>query len=612
MFGLTFIELIAEKGTDLIKPFSSLAGFDMAIEDSKGLVLGGTGNWVEKVGTYRPEGSYFDLTLKTGEPYACTDPKFSPQCFKCPIRSKCPYSFTASYPIIFNGEVRGLIGYLGYKNDQREFFLERRSILLEALEELTSFFALVYGYFEGDKHRYFSSIYEDILNELNEGIMFLDSRLRVTYVNNAASSMLNSAPNDLLGKRLKSKLPDVENVFRYLREINNSKPKTDCRQRKAEIDKGTYRAVSLHQRGGQEARFVIIKDLVSGAYRGFNSLVDKIVIDQVEFEGIVGSSEIIDTTKTRAARMARADMPVLITGETGVGKELFAKAMHKISSRRDNSFVVLNCAAIPENLVESELFGYENGAFSGASRGGKLGKLEAANSGTIFLDEIGELPLSAQSKLLRAVEQMEIDKVGSTQPIKIDVRIIAATNCDLEALLEKGKFRGDLYYRLNIMPLEIPPLRERREDIPTLIAHFLKNHCREAGGLEEQFSNELMGALFSYDWPGNVRELKNICQFLTVHYTGGPLLVEALPPYMQRILFGGEKTAKGTTSDVAQKEKTNQAKTKGAFQAVNEALIRQALKKYGFSTDGKRRAADSLGISLTTLYRKMKKHNIRG
>jgi sigma-54 dependent transcriptional regulator, acetoin dehydrogenase operon transcriptional activator AcoR len=595
---------LAEKGSELIKPFSSLSGLDMAIEDEKGFVLGGTGRWEKKVGTYRPEGSYFDLTLKTGEPYACTDPKFSPQCYKCPIRTDCPYSFTASHPIIFNGEVHGLIGYLGYKNTERDFFLEKKAVLMEALEELTSCLTVVYDDQKRWNRNSSSSLFEDILNELNEGIMFLDSRLRVTYVNKAASSMLESSPRDLLGKGLKTKLPDLANAFKNLdKNCNEDKLNSVVKSSK-------HGVLNLYQWNNSETRFVIFKDRLVGNRGSISHVNNRIAQDDNPFDVIVGDGKSINDTKQLAARLAQSDACILVYGETGVGKELFAQAIHKASIRRDKPFVVVNCAAIPDNLVESELFGYEEGAFSGARLGGKPGKFEAAAGGTLFLDEIGELPLNAQGKLLRSVEQMEIAKIGATQPRKVNVRIIAASNRNLKTLVDDGKFREDLYYRLNIMPLRIPPLRERVEDIPDLLSYYFEFYDRPASELYSRLTPRSLNMLLAYHWPGNVRELKNVCQYLAVNVQKGDIDLSMLPQYI--FDSAGEadsykqeniKPRSRFTSafcDVADKTKLT----------IDEVMINQALKRYGYHTLGKRKAAAALGISLSTLYRRLRRYNL--
>lgn len=590
-----------ENSTKLIKPFSFLSGLDMALEDNKGLVLGGTGIWTKRVGTYRPEGSYFDLTLKTGEPYACTDPKFSPQCYKCPIRSHCPYSITASYPIIFDGEVKGLIGYLGYEKIHRDQFLEKKPVLMKALEELTSLVPIIDGSTRRGSLRCSSALIEDILNEMYDGIIFLDSRLRVTYVNKAASLILDSKPGELLGKKLNTRLPEVENEFKQFQKANTLGLSRIYKKINTKISNRSQGLISLHQWNEPETRFIIFKD-----YFAYNQTG---ALEGEEFEGIVGDSEAINYTKRQAKRLAETDASILIFGETGSGKELFANAIHRMSHRYKMPFVIVNCAAIPETLAESELFGYECGAFSGANQSGKPGKFEVAHGGTLFLDEIGELPLNAQSKLLRAVEQMEIEKVGAVQPTKIDIRIIAATNRDLKTLVGKGKFREDLYYRLNILPLNIPALRERREDIPFLMGHFLKIFGMPQIDLPQSLTTEIMGALITYDWPGNVRELKNTCQYLAVNYTGRPLLAKDLPPYMRELLMAGRELNK-LPRDCSQVEIKHAPCSKGAMESVNRVLIIQALSRFGHTTAGKRRAASSLGISLSTLYRKIKQYNI--
>jgi transcriptional regulator with GAF, ATPase, and Fis domain len=223
-------------------------------------------------------------------------------------------------------------------------------------------------------------------------------------------------------------------------------------------------------------------------------------------------------------QVASTDSTVLILGETGTGKELLARAIHSISNRADRPLVKVNCATLPENLIESELFGHEKGAFTGATSR-KIGRFELAQDGTIFLDEIGELPLSLQTKLLRVLQEGEFERLGDPKTFKVDVRVIAATNRILEKEIEEGSFRKDLFYRLNVFPIKIPPLRERREDIPLLVKHFLKKYNTKVGKELQLISKEMMERLQSYDWPGNVRELENIIERAVVTSTGKKLLI---------------------------------------------------------------------------------------
>ena len=264
-----------------------------------------------------------------------------------------------------------------------------------------------------------------------------------------------------------------------------------------------------------------VKDLKVLA-RKFNSLQSELEYYKEElrkvqggkytFDSIIGSSEKMEWLKAIGIKAAKGSSTVLILGESGTGKELFAHAVHTQSPRRYNPFIKVNCAAVPENLLESELFGYDDGAFTGARKGGKPGKFELANTGTIFLDEIGDMTMSMQAKLLRVLQEREIERVGATKTLKVDVRVVAATNRDLEQMIEQGEFRQDLYYRLNIISLNIPPLRERREDILPLCSNLLKKIHNRTPHDVEGVSPEALDYLLGYEWPGNVRELENVLE----------------------------------------------------------------------------------------------------
>jgi len=229
------------------------------------------------------------------------------------------------------------------------------------------------------------------------------------------------------------------------------------------------------------------------------------------FEGIVGNSPALQHVLNRVAKVAPTEATVFITGETGTGKELIARAVHKASKRSGRAFVSVNCAAIPQSLIASELFGHEKGAFTDAS-GRRLGRFETAEGGTIFLDEIGELPKETQVALLRVLQEHEFERVGGNKSIKANVRVVVATNRDLEDAMAAGTFRQDLFYRLNVFPLEIPPLRERRKDIPTLAHYFIDRYAREAGKRIKSVSKDTLDLFLSYPWPGNIRELRNVIE----------------------------------------------------------------------------------------------------
>ncbi|WP_236932755.1 sigma-54-dependent Fis family transcriptional regulator [Geosporobacter ferrireducens] len=253
------------------------------------------------------------------------------------------------------------------------------------------------------------------------------------------------------------------------------------------------------------------------------------------FSNIIGISEKLQESKYLAEKAAHTNSNVLIRGESGTGKELFAHAIHSCSYRSPKPFVKINCAAIPAELLESELFGYEEGAFTGARRGGKIGKFESANGGSIFLDEIGDMPLAMQAKLLRVLQEKEIERVGGVKNIEVDVRIIAATHRNLEEMVEKGEFREDLYYRLNVMNIQIPSLRERPEDIPMIVRHLLEKISEQVGNYVSGISQDAMNRLGQYNWPGNVRELENVLErtIILVDYAG-EIKETHLPMYLRK------------------------------------------------------------------------------
>lgn len=313
------------------------------------------------------------------------------------------------------------------------------------------------------------------------------------------------------------------------------------------------------------------------------------------FEALIGRSPAFEHVLRSARVVAATDVTVLLLGETGTGKELLAHAIRKGSPRAEKPFIVLNCAALPESLAESELFGHLKGAFTGAIAN-KPGKLQAACGGTLFLDEIDSLPLSIQAKLLRFLESGEIQPIGATRTEKVDVRIIAASNQDLEKKVQAGTFRLDLYYRLNIVPLKLPPLRERLEDIPLLADHFARQAAEQFGLEPVTFSKSALKVLQRYHWPGNVRELKNLCQRLTILLAGQTITPENLPEEI--------KAPKTKTQ-----ESLFQLPPEGvSLEAVEKALIEQALARTG---GNRTRSAKLLGISRDTLLYRMQKYGLR-
>ncbi|MFC8685366.1 sigma-54 interaction domain-containing protein [Brevibacillus porteri] len=331
------------------------------------------------------------------------------------------------------------------------------------------------------------------------------------------------------------------------------------------------------------------------------------------FYAIKGHSASIQSAIGSAKKVAQTDATVLIYGESGVGKELFAKAIHQASRRHEKPFIAINCGAIPAALFESELFGYQGGAFTGAEKKGKPGKLELAHGGTLFLDEIGELPLELQVKLLRALQERQFYRVGGTEPITVNTRIVAATNRQLEQMVADGRFREDLYYRLNVFSLEIPPLRERREDLPELVQIFIHEYSVAHDHSVPRISPEVMQALFEYNWPGNIRQLRNVIERLSILQENGVILPEHLPSVIRsqaEPTHVSVHTPIGGTYAPPTPTQPSILRPSIGYTAppVNEKerIVAALERTYG----NKKAAAELLGVSRGTLYNKMKKFNI--
>lgn len=349
--------------------------------------------------------------------------------------------------------------------------------------------------------------------------------------------------------------------------------------------------------------------------------------EKTSFYGIIGKSPCMVRLFDLISRIAEDDYSnVLIRGESGTGKELVAKAIHFHSKRKNNNFVPVNCAAIPDDLLESELFGHTKGAFTGATQN-KIGRIQYADGGTLFLDEIGDMKATLQAKLLRVLQEKEFEPVGALKATPVDTRILAATNCDLEQLVKEGRFREDLYYRLSVIPLSIPPLKKRKEDIPLLLDHFIEIYTQKRGRAPVQFSKRVISALIRYDWRGNVRELENLVQHMSILYSGQTIELEDLPEKFST--FDQSLDAKEIAEDTEEvfAQDPDQSSQKAALDIsefhwdqgqidFNELintfetqLIVQAMKLSG---GNKKEAARLLNLKRTTLLEKIKKKELSG
>ena len=420
---------------------------------------------------------------------------------------------------------------------------------------------------------------QSILENLNEGVVVCDREGRIKTLNRYARQIFadidagNASIDQLLQPQSGSLLTlpccnDREMVFRP-----DGRHSVSCLVSLMPAPDGG-RILSLRE--NQRIRAITRRVLgVSASYT---------------FDMIRGQASTLQQALQDARASSRSDSTVLLTGESGTGKELFAQAIHNASSRAHESFVAVNCGALPRDLVQSELFGYVDGAFTGSRRGGSAGKFELADGGTLFLDEIGEMPLEAQTSLLRVLQESEVLRIGAAHPVKVDVRIIAATHCDLQSAVEQGAFRRDLFYRLNVISLTIPALRERQIDIPDLVNTFIRTLCQRLNKLPPQVSPEAMNALEAWHWPGNVRELENLVERIVNLCQSHIIDLADLPPAM-----------------VTRSEAENHTPASSLLQDNERACILQTLRDQGGNM---RQSAKLLGISRTALYNKLNQWNI--
>ena len=446
------------------------------------------------------------------------------------------------------------------------------------------------------------AMFELITDSIYNGIMVTDADGYITHFNKPYGQFLGIDPAEQIGKHCTAV---VENTRMHI-VAQTGIPEINQSQRIRGQNMVVQR-IPIWKDDKVIAVFgqVMFKDVkdVGKLARELSLLESKVKLYEEElinlrstrytFDSIFGKSEAIKNLKREGLRAATNPFPVLISGESGTGKELFAQAIHHASPRRPHPFVRINCAAIPRDLLESELFGYEKGAFTGAGPSGKPGKFELAKNGTVFLDEIGDLPIEMQPKLLRVIEDKQFERVGGTKIIQSDFRVIAATNQNLEEMISDGRFRKDLFYRLNVIPLHIPPLRERKGDIIPIAQHLLTSMAQEANLVEINTGKEAERALRSYEWPGNVRELSNVLERVISALQGDTIHLQNLPFH----IYGSRKKS----------PKGNSSSLKEVYAKTEKEAIRYALKETG---NNKARAAEMLGIHRTLLYKKMKKYKL--
>jgi len=569
----------------ITEAIASVIGIDVTVIDENLERVAGTGEYKPLVGKRIPKDSVFEQCLRNFNPFIIDQPRLDSACLPCESKESCSEFGTICTPILVDGRAMGVIGVVALSGDQKAQFDKKREDYLTFLNKMASLISA-----KINEQKIFNDLVfanrqiETTIETLSEGILTIDDSGRIRYFNRSARELLKIEENEsLVGKHIRTILPEVlasELIEKGTAHHNQEVFFSDSKRTFHLLSSGT----PMISDGKVLGAVIALKDFHS-LYRSLMNIARRTEV--VGFDEIIGMEEKFLVVKEQAKMAARSDSSILILGESGTGKELFARAIHSESSRKRNPFMAINCSAIPEQLLESELFGYEEGAFTGAKKGGKFGIFEVADGGTIFLDEIGDMPLHLQAKLLRFLQEKKILKLGAHKPKEVDTRLIASTNKNLEEMIQKGLFRSDLFYRLNVIPIKIPPLRDRKQDVLLLLEFFLKKYNRLLHKKIDGFTKEVQETFMRYDWPGNVRELENSVEYAVNFETTSQVTGLSLAPRLKDL---------GSPAKTSLKEKLLQ---------LEAEEIRRAMQHFGSGVSGMEQAARFLGLSRATLYRKI-------
>ena len=588
MINLNFIK---EDIQNIAEAISSVLEIDVTIVDSNLVRIAGTGTYFEKIGQRLKEYSAFKYSLTTKEELIIEDPKSNKICHECYKSGVCKEFAEVCCPIVYDNKSYGVIGLIAFTKEQADVIKFRKKDLMNFLHKMAD---LISSKLKAEIKTYEVDLekkkLETLLDNMDKAVVSLDKNANIEKYNLKFKEIFD-VNTDIIG----SYIGDILNFIKSnnFSSINNDKSYNFI-----------YRGLNKEFKGIYNIKPIILKDELKGYVLDFIDKIDAIKNynkisneHKIFLDNIIGNSYAINKAKEEALMASKTNSTVLITGESGTGKELFARAIHNHSHRSGNPFIAINCAAIPDNLLESELFGYEEGAFTGAKKGGSLGKFELADKGTIFLDEIGDMSLHLQAKLLRVLQEKEVDKIGAKRNVSIDVRIIAATNKDLEKMVKKGIFREDLYYRLNVIPVVLPTLRQRKNDIRLLIEYMIREYSSKLNKNVQDVDFQAIEYLCDYSWPGNIRELQNVIEYSVNRCEGNTITLDNLPNRIKYVYSNNEQYQ-------------NNSEHIFTLDELEKNEIVKALEKYKDYKKDKDLAAKALGISRATLYRKIDKYKI--
>ena len=515
--------------------------------------------------------------LETKTEKVVTQSRFDPLCEGCDSKENCREKAFLGTPVILQDRCVGVISLIAVTHEQQEHISDNLREFSDYVRHISTIFVskLLEEQGPGDN---ISKIFATMIDNMDQGVLVVDADNRVQFVNQTALKTLGVVQNNIIGKPVRFRPLTFESNFTHghMQHIVSWD------------DKSELIIGQLHNIQGRQL-------FLMAFHQSHTSFSVANAPDEPHIEQLVGECRVMRQLKRLISRIAPSPSSVMVVGESGTGKEVVARAIHKLSGRRNKPFIAINCAAIPEQLLESELFGYVKGAFTGASANGKTGLIQAANTGTLFLDEIGDMPLMLQAR--------EILPIGASSPIQVDIRIISATNQNLAQFIAEGKFREDLFYRLNVIPITLPPLRERQEDIELLVHYFLHLHTRRLGSVYPGIAPDVVEILRKHRWPGNLRELSNLMEYLVNVVPSGEVIDSTLLP--PNLLNNGT-TEQSDVTEVSEAHLSLDDAGGTALEEMEKQMIREALSRH----NSKKEVADELGIGIATLYRKIKKYEL--
>ncbi|SDL29790.1 sigma-54 interaction domain-containing protein [Natronincola ferrireducens] len=590
---MSYLRLVQDKIQDLSEAVSSALNIEVTVVDENLVRIAGTGDFYHTINENSPENSLFADVLISGEPRINIIKKDNDICKSCKNFIGCNEKRNITYPIKVENKTIGVVSFASFNLEQDKLMNEKTQQFVGMLKHIAEMIEQEIVSIKGiNKLKVSSAEINEIINCINMGIIIIDSNQHITQINKKAINLLeiNFSDKRVIDKNI---VKIIQNFF-----IDNTKNKeliTTWKVNEKNI-KVSYNYDDILLDKNTKAKVISFSRLQNTT--GID--LDDDNTNKITFQHIVGRSPSLLEAVNKAKIAAQSESTILIQGPSGTGKELFARSIHNESARRNKPFIAVNCSSIPENLIESELFGYEKGSFTGANTKGKLGKFELANNGTLFLDEIGDLPLHLQPKLLRVLQEKKIDRIGGAQPVDINVRIISATHKNLEDLIKYKNFRIDLFYRLNVIPLNLPPLNERGSDILLCAEYILKKLCNNMNKEPKVLAKDVQEKFMTYDWPGNLRELENVLEYAVNYSYHETITSNDLPDYF----------LKGALCEPINIETLSEKGLEDLTIEFEKNIIKKYIDIYGNTTEGKKKAAKKLKIGLTTLYRKLNDYNL--